>query len=44
MHPIVARSDNPIDEVSGMVFVSTAAELIAADEYEVSEYRRARFN
>src|ERR1700761_9621309 len=37
-HPIVVgRSD---DEVEGMVFEITAAELAAADAYEVSDYRR----
>ena len=40
VHPIVARSDNPADEVPGTVFEITAAELRAADEYEVSDYER----
>jgi hypothetical protein len=36
-HPIVTRSGNPADEVAGTVFNITAAELAAADSYEVSD-------
>lgn len=39
-HPIVARSEDPADTVSGTVFWITAEELSAADAYEVSDYRR----
>ena len=39
-HPIVQPSSNPKDEVSGTVFEITAQELAAADEYEVSDYKR----
>jgi gamma-glutamylcyclotransferase (GGCT)/AIG2-like uncharacterized protein YtfP len=39
-HPIVAKSDDPADEVAGMVFEVTQAELAAADAYEVSDYKR----
>jgi gamma-glutamylcyclotransferase (GGCT)/AIG2-like uncharacterized protein YtfP len=39
-HPIIAPSANPRDEVSGTVFEITAQELAAADEYEVSDYKR----
>lgn len=39
-HPIVRASGNPADQVAGTVFVITAAELAAADKYEVSDYRR----
>lgn len=39
-HPIVAASDDPDDSVEGMVFEITAAELAAADTYEVSDYKR----
>jgi gamma-glutamylcyclotransferase (GGCT)/AIG2-like uncharacterized protein YtfP len=39
-HPIVMPSDNPTDTVDGAVFEITAAELAAADEYEVSDYKR----
>lgn len=39
-HPIVAASGNPADEVAGKVFEVTAAELAAADEYEVADYKR----
>ena len=40
-HPIVipGRKD---DEVPGMVFEITAAELAAADHYEVDDYRRIK--
>lgn len=39
-HPIVRHSANPADEVHGTVFDITAAELAAADAYEVSDYNR----
>jgi gamma-glutamylcyclotransferase (GGCT)/AIG2-like uncharacterized protein YtfP len=39
-HPIVEPSGNPADEVQGRVFRITDAELKAADEYEVSDYKR----
>src|SRR6201996_2967996 len=39
-HPIVEPSDNPADEVQGRVFWITDAELKAADDYEVSDYKR----
>jgi gamma-glutamylcyclotransferase (GGCT)/AIG2-like uncharacterized protein YtfP len=39
-HPIVEASDNPGDEVKGRVFRITDAELKAADDYEVSDYKR----
>jgi hypothetical protein len=39
-HPIVRPSANPQDEVPGTVFEITAAELAAADAYEVSDYKR----
>jgi hypothetical protein len=40
-HHLMARpTDNPADEVTGMVFRLTAAELAAADTYEVSDYKR----
>ncbi|MGE0742763.1 MAG: gamma-glutamylcyclotransferase family protein [Hyphomonadaceae bacterium] len=39
-HPIVSRSGNDADHVSGMVFEITARELAAADEYEVDDYVR----
>jgi hypothetical protein len=37
---MIARRSNAGDEVSGMVFEITAAELAAADRYEVAEYTR----
>jgi hypothetical protein len=37
---VVAPTGNPVDEVAGMVFDITDAELIAADGYEVDDYRR----
>jgi gamma-glutamylcyclotransferase (GGCT)/AIG2-like uncharacterized protein YtfP len=39
-HPIVEPSDNASDEVTGRVFRITDAELRAADEYEVADYKR----
>jgi ribosomal protein S10 len=39
-HPVVQPSSNPADEVRGTVFEVTVQELAAADEYEVSEYKR----
>ena len=40
-HPIVEASVET-DEVVGVVFSITAAELAAADAYEVSDYKRIR--
>jgi gamma-glutamylcyclotransferase (GGCT)/AIG2-like uncharacterized protein YtfP len=39
-HPIVVETGNPADEVAGTLFAITAAELAAADAYEVSDYKR----
>ena len=40
-HHLMARpTGNSADEVAGMVFRLTAAELAAADTYEVSDYKR----
>ena len=39
-HPVVSASANPGDEVAGKVFFISAAELEAADRYEVSDYKR----
>lgn len=39
-HPIVVATGNPADEVPGMLFAITEAELAAADTYEVSDYKR----
>lgn len=41
-HPIVTATGSPEDEVSGKVFRITAAELAAADRYEVADYKRVR--
>jgi Gamma-glutamyl cyclotransferase, AIG2-like len=40
LHPIVLASGNPADEVPGIVFAITEAELLAADRYEVADYKR----
>jgi len=40
-HPILRRTDDPRDRVFGRVLHLTPEELDAADEYEVSLYRRA---
>jgi hypothetical protein len=42
LHPIVTASGNPADEVPGMVFAITQSELLAADRYEVADYKRIR--
>lgn len=39
-HPILVASCNKADKIKGMVFEITAAELQAADSYEVSDYKR----
>lgn len=39
-HLMAWPSSNPADEVAGMAFRLTAAELAAADTYEVSDYKR----
>lgn len=39
-HPIVVKSGNASDRVEGAVFEITAAELAAADAYEVDDYVR----
>ncbi|MDQ1496412.1 MAG: hypothetical protein QOG69_2895 [Actinomycetota bacterium] len=39
-HPIVVATNDPTDGVPGQVLVLTAAELAAADEYEVDDYTR----
>jgi Gamma-glutamyl cyclotransferase, AIG2-like len=39
-HPIVVPSKASSDEVEGTVFAITAAELAAADRYEVADYKR----
>jgi gamma-glutamylcyclotransferase (GGCT)/AIG2-like uncharacterized protein YtfP len=41
-HPIVEYSGNASDTVSGTVFKVSEAELLQADEYEVSDYKRVR--
>jgi gamma-glutamylcyclotransferase (GGCT)/AIG2-like uncharacterized protein YtfP len=39
-HPIVVPTGDATDHVPGTVFDVTEAELVAADEYEVSDYQR----
>ena len=39
-HPIVQPSADPAEQVDGTVFEITPEELIAADSYEVDDYRR----
>ncbi len=41
VHPVLRETGNPIDKVVGTALHVTAAELDAADGYEVSLYRRA---
>jgi hypothetical protein len=39
-HPIVVPAGEAGAQVDGTVFEVTAAELVAADQYEVSDYKR----
>lgn len=39
-HPIIKYSGNIKDMVEGMLFEVTEAEILAADEYEVDDYKR----
>jgi hypothetical protein len=39
-HPILRPTDRPGAQVQGTVFAINEAELAAADEYEVDDYRR----
>jgi gamma-glutamylcyclotransferase (GGCT)/AIG2-like uncharacterized protein YtfP len=39
-HPILRPTDRPDAAVEGMVFAISEAELAAADDYEVDDYRR----
>jgi gamma-glutamylcyclotransferase (GGCT)/AIG2-like uncharacterized protein YtfP len=39
-HPILVAADDPALEVTGTVYLLSAAELAAADDYEVSPYVR----
>lgn len=39
-HPVVSHSGKADDTVEGTVFLISAAELAAADRYEVADYRR----
>jgi gamma-glutamylcyclotransferase (GGCT)/AIG2-like uncharacterized protein YtfP len=41
-HPIVEYTGNASDAVAGTVFKVSEAELLQADEYEVSDYKRVR--
>ena len=40
-HMVVQRTGDPADRVAGVVFLLTAEELDATDQYEGSDYRRA---
>jgi hypothetical protein len=40
VHPIVAASADPADQVPGTVLEVTDAELSAADAYEVPDYKK----
>jgi gamma-glutamylcyclotransferase (GGCT)/AIG2-like uncharacterized protein YtfP len=39
-HPIIKPGADPKQEIDGMVFEITPAELDAADRYEVADYKR----
>jgi len=40
IHPILKKTDNPEDLITGTVFEISAEELLQADSYEVEEYKR----
>ena len=40
LHPMAVETGDPADEVPGTLLLITAAELAAADTYEVSAYKR----
>ena len=42
VHRILVPSNDPAEEVQGVVFTITSQELRAADEYETDAYRRVR--
>lgn len=39
-HPILTHTGDPADRITGMAFLVTARDLVAADAYEVSDYVR----
>ncbi len=39
-HPIIKQSNNPQDNIKGVVFEITEIELKNADEYEAEDYKR----
>lgn len=39
-HPVLEFSGNTSDEIEGMLFEVTEAEILQADEYEVDDYKR----
>ncbi|MGE8431307.1 gamma-glutamylcyclotransferase family protein [Chryseobacterium joostei] len=39
-HPVLEFSGNEQDEVDGVLFEVTEAEILQADEYEVDDYKR----
>ncbi|MBC7768568.1 MAG: gamma-glutamylcyclotransferase [Phycisphaerales bacterium] len=41
-HPIVTHTGNDADRVAGTMFEISAAELAAADRYEVQDYERTQ--
>ncbi|MRG59972.1 gamma-glutamylcyclotransferase [Agromyces sp. CFH 90414] len=41
-HPILERTGDPADRVDGAVLELSEAQLAAADDYEVDDYRRMR--
>lgn len=43
-HPMAVPTGNAEDQVEGMVFQITGAELLQADKYEVDDYARVLVN
>jgi hypothetical protein len=39
-HPITIHTGDPADRIDGTVFLISDGELVAADRYEVSDYKR----
>ena len=42
VHPIIKYTGNPTHKVHGMVFAISPEELLQADSYEVSDYKRIK--
>lgn len=43
-HPVVTRSNGTSEQIKGKVFDLSEEDLLLADSYEVSDYKRERVN